>query len=153
MTTLNESPTRGELQIEKLETTIKKQDAAFEKAKADIGAQKERADKAEASLEAEKKLHEKTKKDYAEKMPSDEDLQMLHGAKADNILHPIIEKNKFNPIAADEDDLNELGIHPMLHEKLKTGERTETTNIIIEKSKEKLPDGKTFVISSKHSKK
>ena len=93
-------------------------------------------------------LHEATKKE----VPSREDLMILHGSKADNILHSIIEKAKMQPIIANAEDLKELGVNDMVHADLKDGQKTETTNLIIEKLKD-LPDGKTLKISSLHSKK
>jgi hypothetical protein len=113
-----------------------------------VESEKARAEKAETELKKEKDSHEETKK----QCPSKEDFMLLHAGKLDSALFPILEKEAMEAIGASEEDLIELGISPILYEGLKLGELFETTNLIFEKPKGKLTEGKTFKITSKHSK-
>lgn len=146
---LNDSPTRAELKIDKLENEIEKLSSKNTELSKIIETEKKRADTAELKYKAEEEAHSTTKK----QIPSDNDLQLLYGSKADNILYPLIEKNSLKPIFADSQDLSELDIHPMLYENLrKAGQKTETTNVVIEKVKTNEPEEKPFKICSKHAK-
>lgn len=145
---LNDSPSRAELKIDKLEMEIEKLSSKNTELIKNFEAEKKRADTTELKCKAEEEAHLTTKK----QIPSREDLLLLHGSKFDTLLWQELEKNDMRPIFADAKDLDELGIHPMLHTDLKDSGRTETSNILLEKKPKgvKLPEDKIFKISSKH---